>query len=194
MAWPRRGASFAGTGWSSSSSRASLAWTGARWTPRPRPSNTPSRRAWSRPSPPTWASRWKTRTAIPSPRPRGPSPSATFGGCTRSTPASACSIREVQDDSPERLRRWQALGLMPGVTVVFLRHQPLDDLFELRIGDRVVPAGQRGTVRAAGGAGRRRRADGSLTRYPVTLRPGRRARNGKQDNRRSPSSRPVVAA
>lgn len=53
-------------------------------------------------------------------------------------------IREVKDDSPERLRHWQSLGLMPGVTVEFLRHQPLDDLFELSVGDRVVPVGSEG--------------------------------------------------
>lgn len=55
-------------------------------------------------------------------------------------------IREVRDDSPERLRHWQSLGLMPGVTVEFLRHQPLDDLFELKIGPRVVPVGSEGLV------------------------------------------------
>ena len=55
-------------------------------------------------------------------------------------------IREVMDDSPERLRHWQSLGLMPGVTVEILRHQPLDDLYELRIGDRVVPVGSEGLV------------------------------------------------
>jgi DtxR family Mn-dependent transcriptional regulator len=53
-------------------------------------------------------------------------------------------IREARDDSPERLRRWQALGLTPGATVHFLRHQPLDDLFELQVGDRVVPLGSEG--------------------------------------------------
>ncbi|MFO0841335.1 MAG: metal-dependent transcriptional regulator [Gemmataceae bacterium] len=55
-------------------------------------------------------------------------------------------IREVRDDNPARLRHWQSLGLMPGVTVEFLRHQPLDDLFELRIGSRVVPVGSEGLV------------------------------------------------
>lgn len=50
-------------------------------------------------------------------------------------------IREVRDDSPERLRRWQAQGLTPGVVVVFLRHQPLDDLYELQVGERVLPLG-----------------------------------------------------
>jgi DtxR family Mn-dependent transcriptional regulator len=61
-------------------------------------------------------------------------------------------IREARDDSPERLRRWQALGLTPGVTVLFLRHQPLDDLFELQVGDRVVPLGSEGLVGLLGEA------------------------------------------
>jgi DtxR family Mn-dependent transcriptional regulator len=55
-------------------------------------------------------------------------------------------IREARDDSPERLRRWQTLGLIPGVLVTFLRHQPLDDLFELQVGDRIVPLGSEGLV------------------------------------------------
>jgi DtxR family Mn-dependent transcriptional regulator len=50
-------------------------------------------------------------------------------------------IREVQDDSPERLRRWQALGLMPGAEVCIVRHQPLDGLFEIEVGGRIVPLG-----------------------------------------------------
>jgi DtxR family Mn-dependent transcriptional regulator len=50
-------------------------------------------------------------------------------------------IREVRDDSPERLRRWQAQGLTPGATVVFLHHQPLDDLFELEVGGQVLRVG-----------------------------------------------------
>ncbi len=53
-------------------------------------------------------------------------------------------IREVQDDSPERLRRWQTLGLMPGAVVVFLSHQPLDDLFEIEVGGRKVHLGSEG--------------------------------------------------
>ncbi len=53
-------------------------------------------------------------------------------------------IREVQDDSPERLRRWRALGLTPGAVVHFVSHEPLDDLFEVRVGDRVVPLGSEG--------------------------------------------------
>jgi DtxR family Mn-dependent transcriptional regulator len=63
-------------------------------------------------------------------------------------PGQRVLIREVRDDSPERLRRWQALGLKPGITVLFVRHQPLDDLFELQIGDseKVVPLGSEGLV------------------------------------------------
>jgi DtxR family Mn-dependent transcriptional regulator len=53
-------------------------------------------------------------------------------------------IREVQDDSPERLRRWRTLGLTPGAVVHFLSHEPLDDLFEVQVGDRVVPLGSEG--------------------------------------------------
>src|SRR6516164_7439443 len=43
-------------------------------------------------------------------------------------------IREVQDDNPERLKRWQSLGLVPGATVRFRSYQPLDDMFELEVG------------------------------------------------------------
>jgi DtxR family transcriptional regulator, Mn-dependent transcriptional regulator len=53
-------------------------------------------------------------------------------------------IREVQDDSPERLRHWQAHGLTPGATVVFVRHQPLDDLFELEVSGRTLQVGSEG--------------------------------------------------
>jgi DtxR family Mn-dependent transcriptional regulator len=53
-------------------------------------------------------------------------------------------IREVQDDNPERLRRWQTLGLTPGATVRIRSYQPLDDLFELEVGGQVVPVGSEG--------------------------------------------------
>src|SRR5713226_9669929 len=39
-------------------------------------------------------------------------------------------IREAQDDNPERLRRWQTLGLIPGAVVEIVTYQPLDDLFQ----------------------------------------------------------------
>jgi DtxR family Mn-dependent transcriptional regulator len=53
-------------------------------------------------------------------------------------------IREAQDDNPERLRRWQALGLVPGAVVRIRSYQPLDDLFELEVDGRIVPLGSEG--------------------------------------------------
>jgi DtxR family Mn-dependent transcriptional regulator len=53
-------------------------------------------------------------------------------------------IREAQDDNPERLRRWQELGLMPGAAVRILSFQPLDDLFEVQVGGRLVTLGSEG--------------------------------------------------
>jgi DtxR family Mn-dependent transcriptional regulator len=53
-------------------------------------------------------------------------------------------IREAQDDKPERLRRWQSLGLVPGATVHILNYQELDDLFTIRVGERVFPMGSEG--------------------------------------------------
>ena len=61
-------------------------------------------------------------------------------------------IREVKDDSPERLRRWQSLGLIPGAVVRFLSHQPLDDLFEVQVGDRIVALGSEGLAGLLGEA------------------------------------------
>jgi DtxR family Mn-dependent transcriptional regulator len=53
-------------------------------------------------------------------------------------------IREVQDDNPERLRRWQTLGLTPGVTVRIVSYQPLDDMFQLAVGQATIPVGSEG--------------------------------------------------
>ena len=53
-------------------------------------------------------------------------------------------IREVQDDNPDRLRHWQAIGLVPGVVVTFLAHQELDDIFDLQIGERTIHVGSEG--------------------------------------------------
>jgi len=55
-------------------------------------------------------------------------------------------IREVQDDAPERLRRWQELGLVPGTVVVIRRYQQLDSLFELEIGERQLSLGREGLL------------------------------------------------
>jgi DtxR family Mn-dependent transcriptional regulator len=53
-------------------------------------------------------------------------------------------IREVQDDNPDRLRRWQTLGLIPGAVVRILSYQPLDDMFQLEVGHTVFPVGSEG--------------------------------------------------
>jgi DtxR family Mn-dependent transcriptional regulator len=53
-------------------------------------------------------------------------------------------IREAQDDDSERLRHWQELGLMPGATVHILSYQPLDDLFEVQVAERLIRLGSEG--------------------------------------------------
>lgn len=53
-------------------------------------------------------------------------------------------VREAADDDPDRLRHWQALGLLPGATVHILSHQPLDDVFQIQVGSTVVPIGSEG--------------------------------------------------
>jgi DtxR family transcriptional regulator, Mn-dependent transcriptional regulator len=50
-------------------------------------------------------------------------------------------IREAQDDNPDRLRRWRELGLTPGAVVDVTSFEPLDNLFELQVGDKVVRLG-----------------------------------------------------
>jgi DtxR family Mn-dependent transcriptional regulator len=59
-------------------------------------------------------------------------------------PGQRILIREVQDDDPDRLRRWQELGLKPGATAVVLSHQPLDDVFELEVNGSVIRLGSEG--------------------------------------------------
>jgi DtxR family Mn-dependent transcriptional regulator len=53
-------------------------------------------------------------------------------------------IREATDDDPQRLRRWQTLGLVPGASVCILSYQPLDDLFQIQTPSGVVPLGSEG--------------------------------------------------
>jgi len=50
-------------------------------------------------------------------------------------------IREAQDDNPERLRRWQSLGLIPGALIEIVSFEPLDNLFEIGVGERIVRLG-----------------------------------------------------
>jgi DtxR family Mn-dependent transcriptional regulator len=61
-------------------------------------------------------------------------------------PGDRVVIREATDDSPERLRHWQSLGLKPGVVVLFVRHQPLDDLFEVEVEGRLLALGSEGLM------------------------------------------------
>jgi DtxR family Mn-dependent transcriptional regulator len=63
------------------------------------------------------------------------------------------TIREAQDDNPERLRRWQSLGLTPGTTVFVRRYEPLDDLFELEAGGRILQLGSEGLAGLRGEKG-----------------------------------------
>jgi DtxR family Mn-dependent transcriptional regulator len=53
-------------------------------------------------------------------------------------------IREVQDDSPDRLRHWQNQGLIPGAVVQFISYQPLDDMFNLQVGNKSIHVGSEG--------------------------------------------------
>ncbi|HZZ78090.1 MAG TPA: metal-dependent transcriptional regulator [Gemmataceae bacterium] len=53
-------------------------------------------------------------------------------------------IREAQDDNSERLRHWQTMGLTPGTIVQFVSYQPLDDMFNLQIGERTIHVGSEG--------------------------------------------------
>ncbi|MGL4553954.1 MAG: metal-dependent transcriptional regulator [Gemmataceae bacterium] len=82
----------------------------------------------------------------PIPTREGKIPTRALKSLDTFRPGDRAVIREVRDDSPERLRHWQSLGLKPGVTVLFVRHQPLDDLYEIEVGGRVVPVGSEGLV------------------------------------------------
>src|SRR5207245_2657432 len=55
-------------------------------------------------------------------------------------------IREVQDDNPDRLRRWHTLGLTPDAKVQIVSYQPLDDMFQLGVGQQVIPVGSEGLI------------------------------------------------
>ncbi len=53
-------------------------------------------------------------------------------------------VREVQDDNPDRLRRWQTQGLVPGAIVHVVSYQPLDDVFEVKVGTKIIRLGSEG--------------------------------------------------
>ncbi len=57
-------------------------------------------------------------------------------------PGDRFIIREVPDDDPQRLKRWQQLGILPGTAAKVLDHHPLDHVFELEIAGRSLRLGQ----------------------------------------------------
>ena len=59
-------------------------------------------------------------------------------------PGQRVVIREVEDHNPERLRRWQALGLVPAAIVTIVSYSPLDGLFQVQVGSTVFPLGPEG--------------------------------------------------
>jgi DtxR family Mn-dependent transcriptional regulator len=62
-------------------------------------------------------------------------------------------LREAPDDCPERLRRWQTLGLTPGALIRIVGHRPLDDIYEVQIGDHpAIPLGSDGLAGLLGEA------------------------------------------
>jgi DtxR family Mn-dependent transcriptional regulator len=56
-------------------------------------------------------------------------------------PGQRVIIREAQDDNPDRLRRWRELGLTPGAVVGILSYEPLDSLFQVRVGQATIRLG-----------------------------------------------------
>jgi DtxR family Mn-dependent transcriptional regulator len=65
-------------------------------------------------------------------------------------PGERILIREVQDDNPERLRRWQELGLKPGATAKVLNYQSLDDVYELEVNGTIIRLGSEGLAGVQG--------------------------------------------
>lgn len=61
-------------------------------------------------------------------------------------------IREVQDDNPDRLRRWQDLGLVPGTKVTLVSRHDLDGTFEVKVGDRTFTLAAQGMAGLLGEA------------------------------------------
>ena len=56
------------------------------------------------------------------------------------------TIREVEDDEPARLRRWQEQGLTPGAKVVIRSYEELDDIFELSVMGKTLRLGSEALI------------------------------------------------
>jgi DtxR family Mn-dependent transcriptional regulator len=80
----------------------------------------------------------------PIPDQHGEIPSRSLLPITAFAPGDHILIREVTDEHPDRLKRWEELGLVPGAAAEFVSFQPLDDLYEFRIGGRVLRLGRDG--------------------------------------------------
>jgi DtxR family transcriptional regulator, Mn-dependent transcriptional regulator len=80
----------------------------------------------------------------PIPTATGELPKRDFQRLSEFRAGQTVLLREAQDDSPDRLRRWQQLGLIPGARVQVLSFEPLDDLFELSVDGKLVRLGTEG--------------------------------------------------
>ncbi len=67
-------------------------------------------------------------------------------------PGQRILIREVQDDKPERLRRWADLGLLPGANVTLLAREDLDGTFQVQVGERTLTLAAEGLTGLLGEA------------------------------------------
>ncbi len=59
-------------------------------------------------------------------------------------PGQTFTVREAQDDNPERLRRWAELGLIPGRVIAMKHYEALDGIFELLVGETTIRMGREG--------------------------------------------------
>jgi DtxR family Mn-dependent transcriptional regulator len=60
------------------------------------------------------------------------------------SPGDTFTVREAQDDNPERLRRWAELGLTPGRVISMKHFEPLDGIYELAAGNALIRLGREG--------------------------------------------------
>lgn len=86
----------------------------------------------------------------PIPSAEGTLATSTARPMTSFHPGDVILIREVPDDEPMRLRRWQELGLKPGATAKLLSYQPLDDVYEFEVDGQLIRIGQEGLAGVLG--------------------------------------------
>jgi DtxR family Mn-dependent transcriptional regulator len=86
-------------------------------------------------------------------------------------PGECAVIREVQDDRPERLRRWSELGLRPGARVTMVGHEPLDGTFQIQVDERLAVLGAEALI-------------------GLLAEPARSTANGKSSAAKKPSRKP----